>query len=125
MEEKEVEVMPTEKRARGLEPPHATRVVGNGYGASALVRPRNMCSCMPHIWHAAVWLSFGYSHPTAARFLIDTYLIELSLVIVNRRRFVGCDPLQKAVGCWGQLLSFCPLPDAQPGRVRSPSLEHD
>lgn len=34
--------------------PHAACVVGNGYGASALVWPQNMCSCMPHIWHAAI-----------------------------------------------------------------------
>lgn len=43
------------------------------------------------------------------------YLTELPSAIANRGRFVGCDPLQQAVGCWRQLLSSCPLPDAQPG----------
>lgn len=34
--------------------PHPACVVGNGYAASTLVQPQNMCSCMPHSWHAAV-----------------------------------------------------------------------
>lgn len=33
---------------------HATHVVGNGDGVSALVWPQNMCCCMPYIWHVAV-----------------------------------------------------------------------
>lgn len=40
----------------------ATCVVGGGYGAPALACPHNTCSCMPHAWHAAVWLSLGCSH---------------------------------------------------------------
>lgn len=37
------------------------------------------------------------------------------MVIANRGSFVGCDPLQRAVRCWRQLLSFCSVPHAQPG----------
>lgn len=36
----------------------------------------------------------------ARRFLTDTYLMALPLVIARRGRFFGCDPLQQAVGCW-------------------------